>query len=123
MTSKIFFFVLLASLYSCKKEYHVEPITFINDEYFFDLIKVNDSAITYFKFKTNIDNVLIKEVKTDCGCTEAKFPNTILQKNSTDSVKVVYDSSIKGHFFKRIWVYTNTSSTPIMLYIKGEVFN
>lgn len=118
--------VLLISPFflACNNESKVEPLTFLNNEFIFGDSKTGGEMVTFFKFKVNKDGVEIKNTGSDCGCSKVIFnEKKVLNKNDVDSIKVVYDSSIKGRFVRRVYIGTNDKEDRYTLYIKGAVFD
>lgn len=121
---KLFFCLLSLVLFSCSKEQQTKPLSFLSNEFMFDTTKSGGDMTTYFKFKVNRDGVMLTGKSSDCGCSKVEInQNKILNKNDIDSVKVSYDSSIKGRFVRRVYVNTNVKDDSYTLYIKGEVLD
>ena len=74
-----------------------------------------------FPFKVTKDNILIKEITSDCDCivnNKDTFENKKL-KIGLDTLKINYDTTIEGNFLKRVWVKTETEMQQ--LFIRGQV--
>jgi len=87
---------------------------------------VNQDDKTIFKFELrNLDSLplLIWHVTTSCGCTSPTWTEKAVKKNNIATVKVKYDSSEIGTFYKSVLVYTNFDDKPIKLIIKGTVIS
>ena len=65
--------------------------------------------------------LVIKEVRTSCGCTKASFPRSPIAGGEDFTVTATYDARQLGHFYKQIAVYSNASSEPYYLSMKGVV--
>lgn len=65
--------------------------------------------------------LMIRDVKTDCGCTVVDYPRRAIASGETFSVKAVYDARTMGHFTKQIGVYSNASDDPLVLTLRGVV--
>jgi len=79
---------------------------------------------TEFEFKIKNDSsavLVITNITTSCGCTTPTYSKRPVKSGKTAIVKVAYDSSRIGAFDKTINVYTNFSSEPIELRIKGSM--
>lgn len=75
-----------------------------------------------FKIKNESTEVLvIKNITTSCGCTTPTYSKRPVKEGKTAIVKVAYDSARIGAFDKTIYVYTNFSTEPIELKIKGTM--
>ena len=79
---------------------------------------------TEFEFKIKNDStevLVIKNITTSCGCTTPTYSKRPVKEGKTAIVKVAYDSARIGAFDKTIYVYTNFSTEPIELKIKGTM--
>lgn len=99
-----------------------DNIKFMKTTYAFNQIPQGTPVSTTFKFTNTSGKVLIvKDVKTTCGCTAPVYPKAPVMVGKTGEITVRYDASKLGKFKKSIAVHTNVSETPIQLYIEGEV--
>lgn len=101
---------------------NVPKINFEEKEYDFGTVKSGDEAIHYFMF-TNNGNIplVISNVRTSCGCAVPEWPKTPISSGEKDSLRVEYNTRIRGAFDKTIMVYSNTSDGMTELRIKGNV--
>lgn len=79
---------------------------------------------TEFEFKIRNDSSIalaINNISTSCGCTTPTYSKRPVKSGKVATVKVTYDSARIGAFNKSIHVYTNFSTEPIELYIKGTM--
>lgn len=79
---------------------------------------------TEFEFKIKNDSTAtfaIQNISTSCGCTTPTYSKRPVKSGKTAVVKVAYDSARIGSFEKSIYVYTNYSTIPIELKIKGTM--
>ena len=79
---------------------------------------------TEFEFNIKNDSTLalvISNISTSCGCTTPTYSKRPVKSGKTATVKVAYDASRIGIFSKTIYVYTNFSTEPIELNIKGTM--
>ena len=75
-----------------------------------------------FKLTNNSNEVLlIKEVKTTCGCTVAGFSQDPILPGESTAITATYNAKKEGSFNKTIKVYTNQNEDFIPLQLKGEV--
>ena len=97
-------------------------ISFEEKEYDFGTVISGDEAIHYFVF-TNSGNVplVISNVRTSCGCAVPEWPKTPVGSGEKDSLRVEYNTRIRGAFDKTIMVYSNVSDGMHELRIKGNV--
>ena len=66
-------------------------------------------------------DLIITNIRTDCGCTQAQWTRTPIGPGSIGSIEVTYNAELLGHFNKGIAVYTNVESQPRYLKIMGLV--
>ena len=79
---------------------------------------------TEFEFNIKNDSTLalvISNSSTSCGCTTPTYSKRPVKSGKIATVKVAYDASRVGIFSKTIYVYTNFSTEPIELNIKGTM--
>jgi Protein of unknown function (DUF1573) len=91
-------------------------------EYDFGSIPQGKPVKTVFTFKNKTDlPVVIDNVRTECGCTEAERAETPIPAGATGQIPVQYDAQKKGFFKKKIivWLHGQRFSEP--LYITGVV--
>ncbi|MBP7856704.1 MAG: DUF1573 domain-containing protein [Prevotella sp.] len=65
--------------------------------------------------------LIIKEVRTSCGCTQVAYPQQPIAPGQTFIVKTTYDAKTMGHFDKKIGIYSNGAQGPMVLSIHGKV--
>lgn len=65
--------------------------------------------------------LLIKNIRTSCGCTTVTYPTDAIAPGDSFTVSAVYDAKQMGHFQKEIGIYSNADTQPLMLTIKGVV--
>lgn len=72
---------------------------------------------------TNIGNedLLIKDVRTDCGCTVVTWTQAPIAPGESGTVSATFDAEMLGHFSKHIAVYTNADPQPVYLRMDGVV--
>lgn len=63
----------------------------------------------------------IDNVRSSCGCTSVSYPSEPIAPGASFTVTATYDAKTMGHFQKEIGVYSNASSEPTMLTLKGIV--
>ena len=67
------------------------------------------------------ENLVIREVHPDCGCTAVAWTHDPIRPGEKGTVSATYDAAMLGHFSKHIAVYTNASDRPIFLQLNGAV--
>lgn len=65
--------------------------------------------------------LVIDEVRPDCGCTEVDFPQKPIAAGEKFTISLTYDARMLGHFSKQAAVYVNGSTEPLYLTMKGVV--
>jgi len=132
-TSLVFSFILvsLILLISCtfaSKEksrelnYELTVIKFKKNSYDFGTIPLGKSVSVVFEFSnTGQSPLIIKDVKSSCGCTVTQWSKGIIRPNAGGSVRVVYDGKNPGKFDKSIEIISNSKNSPFLLTIKGRI--
>ena len=78
---------------------------------------------TFVVINTGNKMLTIKDVVTDCGCVNVRFPKEPILKGNTGLIEVEFDTSgLFGRQFKTIEVHANTKK-PKQLAIFAEVQN
>ncbi len=85
-------------------------------------VEQNTPVEVSYKFtNTGQAPLMIKNVRTSCGCTAGKYEKEPILPGESSEIVVSYNAKAPGKFSKTITVYTNTANTVNQLYIKGEV--
>ena len=89
-----------------------------------EVVKGVDNGIREFIFTNTGDAPLvIKDVKSSCGCTIPEWPKTPIEPGKSDKIVVKYNMN-PGPISKTITVMTNATNKPsgiVPLRIKGNV--
>lgn len=109
-----------------KKLGEIEPkktiMSIAYDTYDFQQLERFSPAQTYFYLTNEGEHPLeINRIISTCGCTVPDWPNTAIPPGGMDSILVTFDASEQGLFHRDVIVYSNSISSPDVLYIKGEV--
>lgn len=74
---------------------------------------------------TNIGDkpLIIKNVRSSCGCTIAKKPEKPILPGKKGEIKVSYNTKRPGGFSKAITIYSNAKNPRKVIKIKGFVNN
>ena len=64
--------------------------------------------------------LVINDVTTSCGCTVVDYPKQPILPGKSDTLHISYQAEHPGHFNKTISIYCNTTSSPILIKIKGN---
>jgi hypothetical protein len=97
-------------------------IAFTETEYDFGTIRSGGNAVHYFVFSnTGRVPLVILNVRTACGCMVPSWPKAPIAPGMNDSLRVEYNTKIKGTFSKTITVQSNAENAMVELKIKGNV--
>ena len=66
-------------------------------------------------------HLTIREVKTDCGCTQVDYPKKSISGGDRFTISMTYDARLLGHFTKQMAVYRVGSDEPVILKMQGIV--
>jgi len=113
------FFIGLISITSFAQEFKFD--TEIID---YGKIDKNADGVRSFTF-TNIGDqpLIIKDIKSSCGCTIPEKPKKPILPNEKGTIKVSYNTNITGGFAKSITILSNVKNERTVLKIKGFVYN
>ncbi|MFO8234321.1 MAG: DUF1573 domain-containing protein [Bacteroidales bacterium] len=99
-------------------------IKFEETVYNYGEIEVNSDGTCEFEFEnTGEEPLLLTKVRAACGCTSPKWPKKPVKPGETETIKVKYNTRIKGSFTKSVMVYSNAEDSPVKLTIKGKVLD
>ena len=97
-------------------------IQFETTEHDFGTIPEKGDGTFAFVFKnTGKEPLILKNVRSSCGCTVPEWPKEPIKKGNKGTIKVSYNTRITGSFSKSITVYSNAEGDPVVLHIKGKV--
>jgi hypothetical protein len=101
---------------------NLPEITFEAIEHDYGTIEYNGNGEYEFVFENTGDSPLVlKNVKTSCGCTASEWSKEPIKEGENGKIKVSYRTNIPGSFNKSITVYSNASNAVVTLRIKGNV--
>ncbi|MHC1705849.1 MAG: DUF1573 domain-containing protein [Tenuifilaceae bacterium] len=97
-------------------------ISFISLEHNYGTMEYDANGTYEFEF-TNTGKLplTLLNVVPSCGCTAPEWSKEPIKPSEKGKIKVTYNTKIPGTFGKQITVYSNASTNPILLKIKGEV--
>lgn len=86
----------------------------------FGQIKQGNDYNRYVIYK-NIGNGFLKinRITSTCGCTITKWNEKNLNKGENDTVFINYSADNLGAFIKSFYIYSNSSTSPDIIYLKG----
>lgn len=97
-------------------------IQFAKTTHDFGIVETGSDASYYFVFvNTGKVPLVISNVRSSCGCTVPRWPRMPIPGGGTDSIRVAYNTKIKGAFNKAITVHSNAPESVVELRIKGSV--
>ncbi|MFW6100393.1 MAG: DUF1573 domain-containing protein [Bacteroidota bacterium] len=97
-------------------------IQFENTTHDYGEIEYKGDGTCSFTFENaGEEPLLLTKVKASCGCTTPSWPKEPIKQGETDTIKVKYNTRIKGNFSKSIRVYSNAENSPVLLRLKGKV--
>ena len=97
-------------------------ITFDKTSHDYGTMKQNADGKFDFRFTNEgTEPLILSNVRSSCGCTVPQWPREPIAPGESASIQVKYDTRRIGNFSKSITVYSNGSSQPVMLRIKGKV--
>lgn len=97
-------------------------IAFNETSYHFGEIKTGAEAVHYFVFtNTGESPLVVHNVRTSCGCMASAWPKAPVAAGAKDSLRVEYNTKIRGSFNKSISVQSNAENALVELKIRGNV--
>jgi hypothetical protein len=97
-------------------------ITFTTLEHNYGTIEFNANGTCEFEFtNTGKDALILSNVQATCGCIRPDWSKVPLKPGDKGKITVKYNTQIPGPFQKQIRVYSNATTNPVVLVIKGEV--
>jgi len=90
---------------------------------FGEIIETNGMVSCVFTISnTGNADLLITNVKGTCGCTVPQWTKEPISPSKDGSVSVTYDPKNRlGAFDKKITIFSNASSNPASVFVKGTV--
>ncbi|MCS7185057.1 MAG: DUF1573 domain-containing protein, partial [bacterium] len=95
----------------------IPRITFESDVYDFGSVKSGEVATGFFVvINKGTQDLVIKNLRTDCGCTVAGVEKSVLKPLESSKIKVNYDTTGKiGDALKYIYIDSNDPEKPIYI--------
>jgi hypothetical protein len=87
----------------------ITEITFNEEIHDFGVLESGEVVVSTFVL-TNVgkNDLLIKDIETDCGCIHVKYPKTVVPPGKTALIEVGFNSSgLFGKQFKSIEIHAN----------------
>ncbi len=113
------FFIGLVSLKSMAQEFKFEKET-IN---YGQIAKSSNGERVFVFTNTGDKPLIIKNIKSSCGCTIPKKPKEPIMPGKKGEIKVSYDTKRVGGFYKSITIFSNAKNARKIIKIKGNVVN
>lgn len=121
---KLIVIILLITSGYAFQAFPAEGPEWLNMEIDFGIINETDGKREgEFRFiNTGKKPLVISEVQTSCGCTQAEYTHGKIQKGDTAVIKVSYDPYERpGKFDKGVYVFIDGRDIPVNLRMKGTV--
>jgi len=119
---KIIFLSLMLLSFAGFSQEKKAVIEFKTTEINYGEIKKGEDGTRVFEFTNTGDApLIIKRVKSSCGCTVPSKPTKPIMPGETGKIVVKYDTKRVGPFRKQITVYSNAKNSVVILKIKGKV--
>ncbi|MDR6302229.1 DUF1573 domain-containing protein [Mesonia maritima] len=115
MMVTILFFVGIATYAQAKIKFDSDVVDYGNIEY------GSDGVRTFTFTNTGDKPLIIKDVKSTCGCTVPKKPEGEIAPGKTGEIQVKYDTKRPGPIRKTVTVYSNADTPTVPLKIKGYI--
>ena len=97
-------------------------INWLETDHDFGNISFNKPVTHTYKFVNNSKEVVeIVSVEASCGCTDPVWTKTPIMPKDTAVVEATYKANTEGAFKKQVTIYTNRSSFPTNLILRGVV--
>ncbi len=97
-------------------------ISFKDDTLQLGTILYNSEKSAVFQFtNTGAVPLLIRDVRTSCGCMSVKWKKCPVKPGETGEIKVAFKPNSLGVFLKTIEVYCNTLERVVNLKLRGNV--
>lgn len=123
MKNNLLLITLIFILISCKNNNN-QPELIVKKEINFGKIHSNQTIIKKFNLTNNSSkDLIIKSIKSSCGCTVTKLKDSIISNNETIDLEVKFKASKEkiGKIKNSIVIESNTEPIFTVLYLKGEV--
>lgn len=80
-------------------------------------------VLVEFGFKnTGLTTISVDNVRPSCGCTAVKWPESLIQPDSSGIISIEFNAEKEGGFYKEIKVYFSGRRKAEKLYIEGFVY-
>ena len=123
-TKYIIYTFLLLLITSSGKAQESSEALFSNSSHYFGTFSKSKGKQSHRFELTNTTNkpLVIKRVKSSCGCAATEYTRQLITPGEKGYVKVVFDpAKFSGYFSKKISVYTSASNQAIQLSISGRI--
>ncbi len=121
--SAVFFFGMLsAQTVETTPTVIQTEITFTSLEHDYGTVEYSANGTCEFEFTNSGKEVLtLTNVQASCGCTTPDWSREPIKPGNKGKITVKYNTMIPGTFQKQIRVYSNATTSPVVLTIKGVV--
>lgn len=103
--------------------FSAQTISFDKTTIDYGTINAGSDGHRVFTFKnTGNKPLVLSNVKPSCGCTTPDWSKQAIQPGKTGTIKVNYNTNLKGEFRRSIEVHSNDpKSGRTVIFIKGNV--
>jgi hypothetical protein len=91
----------------------------------FGSLKAGEIVAYTFLFRNNgTKSLIIEKAETDCGCTEVKIPEKVIDPGKEGMIEVIFDSAGEvGNTLKTVKITSNAEKAEMTLIIKANITN
>ncbi len=119
--NRLIFFLILVVFAVCNA-WAQPKAEFDKKQHDFGAVLWKNPAVATFKVTNKGDKPLvISNVTTSCGCTDAKWTQTPIAPGASGEISATFDAMTLGTFHQSVGVYCNAEYRPIYLSVKGKV--
>lgn len=101
---------------------NAQEFKFVSETIDYGKVALGSDGKRVFEF-TNVGDspLVIKNIKSTCGCTVPKKPEQPIMPGEKGKIEVSYDTQRAGGFSKQITIYSNAKQERKALKIKGYI--
>lgn len=122
--------ILFSLVSSCKNKSKTNKSTSIltqieleTKKHNFGKIKEGEIVSFFIKYKNTGDkSLVIKDIKTDCGCTAVNYPKKPLGKGKSEKIEIIFNSEgRKGKQYKEITIFANIPNNTVKVGVYADI--
>ncbi|MGG8496213.1 DUF1573 domain-containing protein [Tenacibaculum sp. TC6] len=114
--------ILFLVIYLVTNSMNAQEFKFVTETIDYGKVAFNSEGKRTFEF-TNIgaEPLLIKEIKSSCGCSVPKKPEKPIMPGKKGFIEIEYDTKRLGGFSKSLIIISNAKEERKLIKIKGLV--